>query len=538
MIGQQIGQYKIDEKLASGGFGLVYRAHHVVLDREVAIKVVLPHRANDLKFIDDFVREARLVAKLEHDNIVRLYEFWQDENGAFLVMQYMRGGTLRNALEMDGISLSYDKVKDIVGRIANGLNFAHSKNIIHRDVKPENIIFDEQAKAFLADFGIAKDLSLSSNTDGKPATLAYAAPEQLRGEKLSFATDIHALGVISYEMLTGKHPFHDYQRNLAAMAQHLLNTNLPYINELSDDVNSVIQRATAKNPKDRYQSALDFFSAFDATFDGIQTRNHMRKHLDDAVYEETSKVDRFQYDGPAALLSTKINPKLAARKERPWPIVWKRLPKSIQIAVWLFLGLMLVTTLVIAVRLERYDIQCQLRIIPEALNIRYGPSVDYSRFELLFANELVEPDGQIENIHGTTWWYLSSHVGWISGAYVGETGNCDNVPSITNNPLTPSVTSQSIPAEANGCIIIMQEKQRLFIHKDPNSDIYAGIRVLYPGESVHVLDQYDSGETTWWHVRVDDQTKGWINPHSKYHSTEGRLCERLSNVVVVTPPIP
>ena len=182
-----------------------------------------------------------------------LYDFWRDEEGAFLVMRWLRGGSLRDALESGPWEV--EAVGQLLEQIADALNFAHKQGVIHRDLKPENILLDEDGHAYLTDFGIAKDIAGEGLTQtGKIVGSAdYLAPEQAKGEPVTPKRDIYALGVLLYEMLTGEHPFPGLTA-IQTLQKHL-NESLPSIQvsrpELPIDVDDIIQTATAKDPESR-----------------------------------------------------------------------------------------------------------------------------------------------------------------------------------------------------------------------------------------------------------------------------------------------
>ena len=210
--------------------------------------------------------EAHTIARLEHPHITPLIDYWRDPDGAYLVMRYLRGGSIRNALQKG--SYGIQAIEQTLAQITAALEFAHRNNVIHRDIKPENILLDEDGNAYLADFGIAKDLASNAQafTDGNRVvgSLDYISPEQARSEPVTPRTDIYSLGVTLYEMLTGEHPFKD-SSSIERLYKHI-NDPLPAIGSLpdvmSDAVNAVIQRATAKDPDKRFTDALELAAAF------------------------------------------------------------------------------------------------------------------------------------------------------------------------------------------------------------------------------------------------------------------------------------
>ncbi len=259
-IGNQIKGYELKERIGSGGFGAVYRAYQTTVGREVAMKIILPGFANQPDFIRRFESEAHLIARLEHMNIVPLYDYWRDPDGAYLVMRWLRGGSLHDLIHQQG-ALSIEETVQILEQMAQALHIAHRNQVIHRDIKPGNILLDEDGNAYLADFGIAKDHALIDKHTSPDAIIGspdYLAPEQARSEAVTPKTDIYSLGVVIYEMLAGEHPFPNLNA-IERLYKHL-NEPLPTLNMLensiSTDVNEVIQKATAKDPQQRFKDAI------------------------------------------------------------------------------------------------------------------------------------------------------------------------------------------------------------------------------------------------------------------------------------------
>jgi WD40 repeat protein/serine/threonine protein kinase/energy-coupling factor transporter ATP-binding protein EcfA2 len=277
--------YELRERIGSGGFGVVHRAFQTTVGREVAIKIILPHFANHPDFIRRFENEAQLIARLEHLHIVPLYDYWRDQHGAYLVMRWLRGGSLKDALQKGPFDLEAAAL--LLDQIGSALEAAHRNDVIHRDLKPANILFDEDGNAYLADFGIAKNLKPGdgATTDsgiilGSPD---YISPEQARNGSVTAQTDIYCFGVVLYEMLAGQHPF-PAANSVERLYKHL-NEPLPALANLADaiadDVNAVISKATAKNPLHRYADALEMASAFRsaAALQRAQTDESLVKQL-------------------------------------------------------------------------------------------------------------------------------------------------------------------------------------------------------------------------------------------------------------------
>ena len=210
LSGREVRGYALSERLGIGGFGAVYRATQSSIRREVAVKIILPRYANHPDFIRRFDAEAQFVARLEHPYIVPLYDYWREPNSACLVMRYMRGGSLAAALR-DG-PLAPGVVLQVLEQVGAALATAHRAGVVHRDLKPANLLRDAEGNAYLADFGIAKDLG-AADTEGATQAGAivgspdYLSPEQISDEPITPRTDIYSLGVMLYELLTGAKPF-------------------------------------------------------------------------------------------------------------------------------------------------------------------------------------------------------------------------------------------------------------------------------------------------------------------------------------------
>lgn len=269
LSGKVIKGYELRDLIGVGGYGVVYSAYQPLIDREVAVKIILPEYANRPYFIRHFEIEAQLIARLEHLHIVPLYDYWREPDGAYIVMRLLRGGSLSQKLTKSG-PLGIDEAATMLDQIASALNLAHRNNVIHQDLKAANILLDEEGNAYLSDFGIAKDLTRSSDEDsGDPDAVArgspeYVSPEQILNAPISPATDIYSLGILLYEMLTGYTPFAD-EDDQQILRRQLYEAVPPLQNhqpELPQAFNIVIGRATEKHPKRRYENVLALARGF------------------------------------------------------------------------------------------------------------------------------------------------------------------------------------------------------------------------------------------------------------------------------------
>ncbi|MBS1964787.1 MAG: protein kinase [Chloroflexi bacterium SZAS-1] len=263
--GQAVKGYEIRECLGRGGFGAVFRALQPGVAREVAIKVILPQLADLPDFIRRFEAEAQTIARLEHPHIVPLYDYWREPGGAYLVMRYLRGGTLHALIQRGPLALTL--AARLLEQVGAALSAAHRQGVVHRDLKPANILLDADANFYLADFGIAKDLGDAELSDltqvgaviGSPT---YLSPEQIRAEPVTLRTDIYSLGIVLYEALAGAKPFQGTAP--AELIQQHLSTPLPSPRlrrpDLPAALEPILQRATAKRPAERYADVASMVS--------------------------------------------------------------------------------------------------------------------------------------------------------------------------------------------------------------------------------------------------------------------------------------
>jgi serine/threonine protein kinase len=255
----KIGRYDVEKELAQGGMGLIFLSRDPYIQRQVVVKVLMYSRTLDDVYREFFQQEAELIAALEHPCIVPVYDFgWHGEQ-PYIVMRYMSGGSLEDHLEKEELKLT--EISHIFKRIADALDAAHAKKIVHRDVKLSNILFDSTGEAFLSDFGIAKSKSFSDDDgDWLVGTPAYMSPEQVKGDHVDGRSDVYALGVVLYRLLTGQLPF--ASDSTTALINAHVDLPIPDIRHIKANLPSVWQevvgKAMAKDPNDRYPTAGDF----------------------------------------------------------------------------------------------------------------------------------------------------------------------------------------------------------------------------------------------------------------------------------------
>jgi hypothetical protein len=260
----KIGRYKIKEELGHGEMGAVYRAFDPSFNREVAIKVLPLEMMRNLKILARFRRELKMIALLEHPAIVPVYDVGEENGQPYYVMRYMSGGSLRRWI--NGARLSLQETADIVERIALGLEYAHRKGIVHRDLTPDNILFDNHNNPYITDFSLAKliaDTFRTNSGNGFIGTPEYISPEQAQSLPVDHRTDIYGLGVIAYEMLTGEKPY-KASDSFGVLVKHV-SEPVPEILQVNPDlppeVDAIIKKSMAKNRNDRYESAVDMARA-------------------------------------------------------------------------------------------------------------------------------------------------------------------------------------------------------------------------------------------------------------------------------------
>ena len=271
---QGVRGYELKDEIGEGAYGTIHRAVQPAVGREVAVKVVRRKYANDPEFIRRFEAEAQTIAQLEHPYIVPLYDYWRDPEGAYLVMRYLRGGSLLSALK-DG-AWDLEPTLKMLDQIALALSAAHGQGIIHRDIKPANILLDEAGNTYLSDFGIAKNLTGEMQLTAVGAVLGtpdYISPEQIKSESVGPQSDIYSLGAVLYETLTGERPYPD--ASLAELIHKHLTEPIPLVSESRPDlpalVDDVIQKATAKEPADCYIDVLEMVAALREAVGGADT---------------------------------------------------------------------------------------------------------------------------------------------------------------------------------------------------------------------------------------------------------------------------
>lgn len=269
MIGRVVGDFTIQELIGQGGMARVYRALQRSVNRYVALKVInLRENSADPRFKERFANEAAVIASLEHLHILPVFAYGIEDDIAYLAMRLLSGGSLRDRLQAEEFLQPEDAVR-IFQQIAEGLAYAHSRGIVHRDIKPANILMDNKGNAYLTDFGLAKSVDSGDSLtreDSIIGTLAYMSPEQIRGEPIDHRADVYSLGLLFYQMVTGRVPFEQApgEDSVALIYKHL--EKMPALPSsinpaLPRDVDGVLLRALAKAREDRYDNVLELATA-------------------------------------------------------------------------------------------------------------------------------------------------------------------------------------------------------------------------------------------------------------------------------------
>lgn len=259
LAGQSLGGYQLEEEIGRGSMGMVYRGKQIALGREVAIKVLPRALAKDASYVARFIREAQIIAGLNHPNIVQIYDAGQQGGLLYFVMEYIQGPTIGSLLLIDG-SLPQYLATEYTAQIADALDSAYKeRNVIHRDIKPENLMLDRWGKIKVMDFGLARapgqlQITLAKTLVG---SIYFASPEQVWGQTLDNRSDIYALGVVLYEMVSGHRPFTG--RTLPELTQAIVGGTLrppsTYDPEISNELEKIILKAMARNRDERYKNA-------------------------------------------------------------------------------------------------------------------------------------------------------------------------------------------------------------------------------------------------------------------------------------------
>ncbi|MGH3011284.1 MAG: protein kinase domain-containing protein [Gaiellaceae bacterium] len=340
-----VGRYELEELVGEGGMSSVYRAYDAVLDRRVAIKVLHEHFSRDPEYVERFRREARAIARLAHPNVVTVIDRGEWEGRQFIVFEHVAGENLKAVIAREG-PLPVGRALDLACQIARALSFAHELGIVHRDVKPHNVLLAAGGTAKVTDFGIARALDADdalTETGTVLGTGQYLSPEQANGQRGDERSDQYSLGVVTFELLTGRVPYTG--DNLMAVARRHIDDPVPSVQALRGDVpecpDAVIARAMAKRPQDRFGSMDALAAALEsclAKVDGARQRE---------PDEDTGVIDQARQSPPAA--ATEVLPRLgdeALTRKTPARRTGLRVAAVLLLAAVILVGNLLVLEIV------------------------------------------------------------------------------------------------------------------------------------------------------------------------------------------------
>ncbi len=352
LTGRQFGPYQIVAPLGEGGMAAVYKAYQPGMERYVALKVLPRSYADDPQFLARFQREARLLAQLQHPHILPVFDFGQADSYTYIVMPFIQSGTLTDQLKGSPVSLA--RIRQVITQVGEALAYAHGRGLIHRDIKPSNILIDESGNCLLTDFGLARmveDAVNLTSTGTIMGTPAYMSPEQGSGQKIDARSDIYSLGVVLFEMATGRVPYRA-ETPIAVVFKHVQDPLPPArsINpDLPEAVELVILKALAKNPEDRYQTAGDLVRAIQAAIP--------ESHLITAASAATTVAQKpvgdskpAEEQAPAATVVQKPDEKPSAQPEKgqPMPATMIAEPKKrsgMPAWIWAVIGVVLLVVI-------------------------------------------------------------------------------------------------------------------------------------------------------------------------------------------------
>ena len=324
--GSEFAGHRIEGIAGRGGFGVVYRARHIALDHVVALKLISSARAGEEAFRERFKSESRIAVSIRHPNVVAVHNAGEEDGLLFVTMDFIEGTDLRGLLNRQG-PLEPEETVDVITQVASALDAAHAKGLVHRDIKPGNVLIGEREgtrHVYLTDFGLSKQMDATSGLTASGAfvgTLDYSAPEQIRGQRLDARTDVYALACVAFELLSGEAPFASQEEQVAKLYAHLqepaprVATVAPKVPlELSD----VIQRALSKDPGDRHPSAGDFARAATAAVAGRE-QVAPERNVGVGAAAPTQTLETLTPDEPAETVAAETLSRESEAPDQPTP---------------------------------------------------------------------------------------------------------------------------------------------------------------------------------------------------------------------------
>jgi len=522
LIGQSLGRYRIMQKLGAGGMAVVYKAYDSHLDCEVAVKVIQTDQILPValaRALKRFEREAKDVARLVHPNIVKVMDYGEENGIPYLVMPLLLGGTLSQKISANG-RMDWKEAANLLIPIADALEYAHKHNIIHRDVKPSNILFTTNDIPMLADFGVAKVLDEEGTMDltGTNATVGtpeYMAPEQIVSKTVDHRVDIYSLGVVYYEMVTGKRPFSG-ETPMQTLFKHasepltrptLLNPDLP------QEVEDFLVKALMKRPEERFSSMAEMENALRGLVSGaplqlgirpVETRTMTQLETVDQAFGSVNQLETTDQDSYAEPFSRASPP--ASPISPPQPRIIS--PQKSTNPLWfIFGGLVLISVLIV--------------ILVVNLGGRSGGNGSSTTSQSYTSQEIASDTDQSSNQD------IATPVAYIEQAQVSpvETQFVAPVekPTPTITPTEFKCPGMPVSRVKVGDKVTVCSLERLIMRKDHamDGDI---IRYFEPGTKGQIIGGPEcEDQSTWWEVRIkynNNTYEGWMregtDPKVKY----------------------
>lgn len=519
LTGQTIGSYRLVEKLGAGGMAEVYKSYQPRLDRYVAIKFIRPELAVDTGFRTRFEQEARAIARLSHSNIVHIYDFGEEDRRYFLVMEFIEGQTLKSYLQEQfnsGRQVPLTLAISIISQVAAALDYAHSHSIIHRDVKPDNILLSGKGRAVLNDFGIARITDLGegmTQTGMAMGTPAYMSPEQIQGnkEQLGPPTDIYSLGIITYELLTGHTPF-TADTPFAVMLKHL-NDPIPLPRQLNpvlpEALERVLLKVLAKDPADRYQTAGAFVQALQQAVEGVSDEALQvvsAPPAEDKTRLDPSRIQKTVVDPAAGTVAHPAEstipaagtpPHLEQPQPEPAPTPTRRFYQ--RVPRWAWVGLVIFACLIVAGILRNIQENNQAALLPDY--------VVYTSQNQLF-RMLVDGENEPENITalldqvstGEDSWVVASNNGrWLLLNTTRSNPDCGGWACLAVVPVTANNGVEAAELE-----IVLTESWQV-LHPEYADINNAGNLIVY-------TDSFGPNELDIWMIEREEDEENWGAP--------------------------